>query len=370
MLFSHFYSIKILSNLDLKHKLKYKIKMSKKQIIIDESFPNNQVESLSKHLKRKNIKYSNFYFISQKHPGMPDQQIIQLLLNKTTVLITMDRPLHNTVIKKGLKSFYFNGDNFSLKPLKGVKPIKLPPQVKKDLQPKAQYAEQKTEIRHLVLPKAERNLKKLRTKRRRIRNYFGGIDNMDMAAVTVSFESFKSSMLIGIRIKISSNTGAKALDASESYISEEVKPENRAIIAMSYALILPIQLMLNHVKTIIYYDTRTFTEPDIFQSNGELNQYQFMYKKLLESFPKIEFQPSAKGFFIERLRRKLDDLSMFSSNEIVQGSISEMINEVQQFYLEKESENLYKNIVCETQGIWEKGDGLEYQERIRSEWDK
>jgi hypothetical protein len=334
LLFSHFYSIKILSNLDLKHKLKYKIKMSKKQIIIDESFPNNQVESLSKHLKRKNIKYSNFYFISQKHPGMPDQQIIQLLLNKTTVLITMDRPLHNTVLKKGFKSFYFDGDNFSPKPLKGVRPIKLPPQVKKDLQPKAQYAEQKTEIRHLVLPKSEKSLKKLRTKRRRIRNYFGGIDNMDMAAVTVSFESFRSSILIGIRIKISSNTGAKALDASESYISEKAEPENKTIAAMSYALILPIQLMLNHIKTIIYYDARTFAEPGIFQGNGKLNQHQFMYKKLLESFPKIEFQPSAKGFFIERLRQKLYDLSMSNTNEIVEGGISEMINDIQQYYLE------------------------------------
>ncbi|MGD9160328.1 MAG: hypothetical protein PVG39_18070 [Desulfobacteraceae bacterium] len=306
--------------------------MSQK-IIIDESFPNSQVEDLEIHLKRKKIKYSSLYYISQKHPGMPDHQIIQLLLDEKTVFITTDRPMHNTVLKKGFKSFFFNGDNFSPKPLKGIRPIKLPPQVRKDLQPKSQYAEQKTEVRHLVLPKAEKSLKKLRTKRRRIRNYFGGIENMDMAAVTISFESFKSSVLIGVRIKISSNTGAKALDASESYISEKAEPENRAITAMSYALILPIQLMLNHVKTIIYYDTRTFAEPNVFQGNGKLNQYQFLFKKLLGSYPEIEFMPSAKGFFIERLRRKLNDLTMFNSNEIVQGSISEMINEVQEYYL-------------------------------------
>jgi hypothetical protein len=306
--------------------------MSKKQIIIDESFPSSQVENLSNHLERKGLKNSSLYFISQKHPGMPDHQIIQLLLNETTVFITTDRPLHNTVLKKGFKSLYFNGDNFSSKPLKGIRPINLPPQVKKGLQPKDQYAEQKTEVRHLVLPKSEKSLEKLRTKRRRIRNYFGGIENMGMAAVTVSFESLKSFILIGIRIKISSNTGAKALDASESYISEKAEPENRNIIAMSYALILPIQLMLNHVKTIVYYDARIFTEPGKFQSDEMLNQYQFLYNKLLESFPKIEFEPSAKGFFIERLRQKLYDLSTSNSNEIVQGNISEIINEVQQFY--------------------------------------
>ncbi len=35
---------------------------------------------------------------------------------------------------------------------------------------------------------------------------------------------------------------------------------------------------------------------------------------------------------------------------------------------EKESENFYKTMVRETQGIWEEGDGLEYQKKIRSEW--
>lgn len=35
---------------------------------------------------------------------------------------------------------------------------------------------------------------------------------------------------------------------------------------------------------------------------------------------------------------------------------------------EKESEDLYKTMVQETQGIWEEGDGLEYQVKIRSEW--
>ena len=62
-----------------------------------------------------------------------------------------------------------------------------------------------------------------------------------------------------------------------------------------------------------------------------------MYKKLFESFPKIEFTPSDKGFFIERLQRKLDDLSMANTNEIIKGSISEMNDRIQQFYLENQN---------------------------------
>jgi len=55
---------------------------------------------------------------------------------------------------------------------------------------------------------------------------------------------------------ISSNCGVKALDASKSYISEKIKSENREIVALNYSLILAIQLMLNHIKTTIFFDTQ------------------------------------------------------------------------------------------------------------------
>lgn len=37
---------------------------------------------------------------------------------------------------------------------------------------------------------------------------------------------------------------------------------------------------------------------------------------------------------------------------------------------EKEAEGLYKTLVNETKGVWEKGDGLKYQKQIRAEWDE
>ena len=49
-------------------------------------------------------------------------------------------------------------------------------------------------------------------------------------------------------------------------------------------------------------------------------------------------------------------------------SIAETIRRGISELKEKESENLYKTTVHETQGIWEEGDGLEYQKKIRSEW--
>jgi hypothetical protein len=49
-------------------------------------------------------------------------------------------------------------------------------------------------------------------------------------------------------------------------------------------------------------------------------------------------------------------------------SIAETIRRGISELMEKEAEDLYKTVVLETQGIWEEGDGMEYQEKIRTEW--
>jgi hypothetical protein len=240
-----------------------------KKIIIDESIPENQVENIVSLLKRKRINYSDFCFIAKEHKGMPDYQILHFLLNDATVLFTCDRPFHNTVLKKGYKSFYYNGEVFSSEWLKGISPIKMPAHIRKDLSPQDSYHETWSGIRNLVLPKSEKGLKRLRTKRRRIKSYFGSTENMESVAITVSYMSFDSSMLVGIRIKISSNTGIEALDASESYISEKIETGNREIIAICHGLVASIQMMLNNVETVIYYEARLNTLSGIIQKNTE-----------------------------------------------------------------------------------------------------
>ena len=39
------------------------------------------------------------------------------------------------------------------------------------------------------------------------------------------------------------------------------------------------------------------------------NIYDRLFKRLYKNFPDIEFIPSTKGFFIEKIRSKLDSLS-------------------------------------------------------------
>ena len=51
-------------------------------------------------------------------------------------------------------------------------------------------------------------------------------------------------------------------------------------------------------------------------------------------------------------------------------SMAEGIRRGLRILREQEGNNSYQSIVDHTGGIWKKGDGLKYQKKIRSEWDK
>ena len=296
----------------------------KNKIIVDEAVSNEMVVRFQTYLANKGDKYIDPLFIAKEHQGMPDGQILHHLLNRKTIFLTTDRPLHNKVLSQGLKSYYVNKNTFISRKLKGIR-NKNYILHKNDLNVKANYHLPKTDIRSLLLPSSEKSLKRLRTKRRRIRSHFSGQEHLDQVAITVSWESNKSSTLFGIKFRISSNVGIKALDASESYIRDKILPENRKIVALNYALILSIQLMLHFVKTQVYYDSPKINDPLFYLKNEPQTQYSILFTELKKNFTNLEFIPSTKGLFIERLRAKLFNLSNYNSNEIVAGNISDIL---------------------------------------------
>ncbi len=300
------------------------MKKIKNIIVVDESVLDEIVDHFQKYLIKKGYKNFETLFISKVHQGIPDGQILQHLLNSKTIFLTTDRPLHNKVLSQGLKSYYVIKNTFISRKLNGIK-NKNYAFHKNDLNLKDNYHLPKTDIRSILLPSSEKGLKKLRTKRRRIRSYFGGQDHLDQVAITVSWEPLKSSTIFGIKFRISSNVGIKALDASENYISDEIEPENRNIVAFNYALILSIQLMLHFVKTQVYYDAPKIEDPLLNLQNGHQSPYLMLFTELKKNFNNIEFIPSTKGWFVERLRAKLRDLSKYKSNEIVAGNISDIL---------------------------------------------
>jgi hypothetical protein len=135
--------------------------------------------------------------------------------------------------------------------------------------------------------------------------------------------------LIGIRVRISSNVGLKALDASESYLVEPIDPTYRGLVSICHALVLLIQLMLHPVKTLIYYDTLEIDDP-LAPVTGEVgDRCRVFLDTLLECFDHLEFVPAPKGKYVEQLRGKLKQLAgAGQTNEIVPGNILEMIDNV------------------------------------------
>jgi len=299
------------------------------RIVVDEAISTAQFTRFEAFAGEKGIDTSDCIFIKDAHPGMPDSQILQHYLDETTILLTTDRPFHNTVLAKGLHSYYIDQHKITKKPLPGIRPKPDVDPTKSDLILKESYRQPSVEIRPLLLPASPRKLKKLQVKRRRIRNHFGGQDHLDQVAVTVSWRMLGDQTLLGIRVRISSNVGLKALDASESYLVERVDPDRRGLVAVCHALVLLIQLMLYSVKTLVYYDTRNIDNP-LAQATGEAGDpYRAFFDTLFECFEDLEFIPAPKGKYVEKLRRKLDQLARDGkTNEIVPGNILEIIDKV------------------------------------------
>ncbi|MCP4368608.1 MAG: hypothetical protein GY797_10925, partial [Deltaproteobacteria bacterium] len=288
-----------------------------KQLVIDESVSDSMLQRFEGFARKRGIRISEQIDVAKLYSGMPDDQILYHLLNQNTIFLTTDRPFHNKVLSKGLRSVYIDGKRITDRKLPGISIKHDVPLRKDELTIKEDYHPPEPEIRPLLLPSSPKTLKKLRTKRRRIRSHFGGYDHLDQIAITVSWDLHKDLTLIGIRIRISSNVGIKAFDASESYIADTIAPEHRGLASICYALILSIQLILHSVETVIYFDAPKIGHPVEDAPTDSESPYRILFETLSQYFPDLQFIPSMKGKFIERMRLKLKDLARRNSNEII-----------------------------------------------------
>jgi len=289
------------------------------KIVVDESVSQKQFLLAVDYLKLDNISLIEVLNIKDVYPGIPDNEIIKHLLNENSVFITTDRVAHNKALLNNKKSIYIKKD-FTIKETV-LKDIKLPNKnisnPKSDLQDN--YKINKTDIHEKLLPESNKQLKKLRTKRRRIRNYFEGIDNIDNIDISVSKQETKFKIIIGIKIRAISNNGIKSLDASEIYIYED---QNQDQIIICYVLISLLRLCLNSISTTIYYDLNQIKGDFDSKLNTDFSE---LYISLKSYFNRLTFSPVNKGKNIEMVRRKLDQLSKHDSgNEIVNGDIEKI----------------------------------------------
>ena len=129
-----------------------------------------------------------FVFLATEHPGIPDIEILDKLLDAGTALLTQDRVLHNLAIRRGFRSFVHTSESgLTDRRLAHVSAVDKYLPVSSGA-PRSSYARQSdpeaqaiTEC--LVGFLSEHQLKQFRTKRRRIRAHFGASDNIATAAL-------------------------------------------------------------------------------------------------------------------------------------------------------------------------------------------
>lgn len=295
--------------------MKPEIKINIEKLVIDESISTAQLSACQKWLKDHSAHYQQLYLIAGHHPGMPDSRILKSVLNKHDAMLTTDRPFHNRLLKEGITSFYIDDVmTITQQTLQGIRPAFLPePRGGGEKQPEM------GSLRNLIMPDSGKALKKLRTKRRRIRSHFGGYDQLNQLSMTIATQG----ELIGVHLHVA-GASAKGIMASESYVAEFDRDTGKS--ALCHALVLALQLMLQRLDVSLFYDPANIPDPYSLDDR--------FFNRLKNEFPTVKFIACAKGRHMDALRQKLSALKSANSNEIVPSRLSLIEQRVKQFVAE------------------------------------
>ncbi|MFT5082323.1 MAG: hypothetical protein ACI9Y1_000348 [Lentisphaeria bacterium] len=135
-------------------------------LVADEGISEEICSQLQDLLLSRGYTHLKRLMIAQQYPGMSDGQIIHYLLNSETLLLTSDRPLHNTVLSRELLSYYYSDGRFTREKIPGIHT--LPAEISAPKQqlhatdsPQQSYEIEEPEIRHCLLPESKKALKQL-----------------------------------------------------------------------------------------------------------------------------------------------------------------------------------------------------------------
>ena len=152
--------------------------------------------------------------LSQRHRAIPDVELLRSVLGPDAILLTTDRVLHNRACSLGLRSYTLDEQgNLRRRTLPGIptpKPVTT-----------HSSGELKTDYVHPEHPLAmalkhgmtERASKRYRTRRRRIRSYFGSEANIATVSLTIGAKSCAKGLLCGYCIRLAGMSGVKGLQA-------------------------------------------------------------------------------------------------------------------------------------------------------------
>ena len=186
------------------------------RVVVDECLGQASalLEQVRCHLGDRSVR---FVFLATDCPGISDIEILDKLLDARSALLTKDRVLHNLAISRGFRSFVHT-------PESGLTDCRLAhvPAMDKHLPVPGVSAalrygydpESAIEARSITGCFSgflyERQLEQFRTKRRRIRAYFGSPDNISAVALTIGQRRTVHGLVGGYMLKVDAHHGIRS----------------------------------------------------------------------------------------------------------------------------------------------------------------
>jgi hypothetical protein len=266
-----------------------------------------------------------FVFLATEHPGIPDTEILGKLLDARTALLTQDRVLHNFAIGRGFRSFVHTSESgLTDRRLAHVSALDKYLPISRGA-PRGSYAHQSDSEAQAITEclvgfLSEHQLKQFRTKRRRIRAYFGASDNIALAALTIGQRRTSCGVLGGYILKVDARHGVKSLlTASEGYFLDR-SDSDEPLGATCWALVHLFQLQLQCHPVILYHLDRAALASCtalVADRDSAATIIERMAARLLTAVSNPKPAACVKGRFFDRLDAKLNQLARFDSNELV-----------------------------------------------------
>jgi hypothetical protein len=265
-----------------------------------------------------------FVFLASEHPGIPDIEILDKLLDGRSVLLTQDRVLHNLAIGRGFQSM-------TKTPELGLTDRRLAHVDAPDRHLPVASGALRDSYRNEADPEAraitgcvsgflsEHQLKGFRTKRRRIRAHFGSSDNILAAALTIGQRRTARGIVGGYMLKVDARHGVKGLfPASESYFLDRdcKEPLHATCWALTHFFVLQLQ---NYPLTLYHLESAALERCAVLIADrgAALSVVERMAARLLAAVSRPNTEKCTKGRFFDRASDKLSQLGKFATNELV-----------------------------------------------------
>jgi hypothetical protein len=261
---------------------------------------------------------AEYLFLAEAHSGIPDVEILDKLLGPETILLTGDRVLHMQALARGFRSYTLNEQGqLTRRPLRGVRPPEPARSVHSELQDNYHYRPASDLPSRLKADLSEKQFKRYRTARRRIRSHFGAAAAISQVSLTVGAQNTSRGVLCGFVLHVAGNSGVAGLRASEGYCLPADGLTDPAC-AVVQALRDQFLLQLDQVSTQLFVIPPAVRDlcQRLLEPPEPVEPLHQALRKLLLGVQGLTVHPCVKGRFFDAMTDKLQQLRRGTSNEV------------------------------------------------------